>query len=130
VDGKEQPFLHRRKDNLLGGNLNALMKQAKAMQEQMTKLKKELETLRIEASVGGGMVTVVCNGSGDVVSIKIDPALVQEKDVEMLETMILSAVNEGRRRAEEAARQAMKKITGGLPLSGLANLIGESLKQE
>jgi len=115
---------------LLGGNLNALMKQAKAMQEQMVKIKQELDALRIEASAGGGMVTVLVNGAGDVISIKIDPGLLEGKDVEMLETLIMSAVNEGRRRAEETARKAMKKITGGLPLTGLANLMEGGLKQE
>jgi DNA-binding YbaB/EbfC family protein len=114
----------------LFGNLNALMQQARAMQEEMTRVKGELEDLRIEVRTGGDMVKVVCNGVGDIVSIKIDPGLLQEKDTDMLETLILSAVNEARRRAEESAKDAMKKITGGLPLSSLANLVGGLVKPD
>lgn len=112
------------------GNLNALMQQARAMQEEMTRVKGELEDLRIEVSTGGDMVKVVSNGVGDIVSIKIDPSFFEDRDTDMLETLILSAVNEARRRAEESAKDAMKKITGGLPLSSLANLLGGLVKPD
>jgi hypothetical protein len=96
------------------------MKQAKKMQEQMGKIQEELETKTVEAQAGGGMVRVVVNGKFNVVSIKIEKEVVNPEDVEMLEDLILAAVNEGVRKAQEMASQEMAKITGGLGIPGLS----------
>jgi hypothetical protein len=96
------------------------MKQAKKMQEQMGKIQEELETKTVEAQAGGGMVRVVVNGKFNVVSIKIEKEVVNPEDMEMLEDLILAAVNEGVRKAQEMASQEMAKITGGLGIPGLS----------
>jgi hypothetical protein len=96
------------------------MKQAKKMQEQMGRIQEELETKTVEAQAGGGMVRVVVNGKFNVVSIKIEKEVVNPEDVEMLEDLIVAAVNEGVRKAQEMASQEMAKITGGLGIPGLS----------
>jgi DNA-binding YbaB/EbfC family protein len=101
------------------GNMNQLMKQAKKMQEQMAKLQGELEQKTIEASAGGGVVTVVANGKKEVVDIKIAPEAVDPDDIEMLQDLIMAAVNEALRQAEEMVQNEMNKITGGLSIPGL-----------
>ncbi|SFP74040.1 YbaB/EbfC family nucleoid-associated protein [Caldicoprobacter faecalis] len=101
------------------GNMNQLMKQAKKIQEQMAKLQEELEQKTVEASAGGGVVTVVANGKKEVVEIKIAPEAVDPDDVEMLQDLILAAVNEALRRAEEMVQEEMSKLTGGLSIPGL-----------
>jgi hypothetical protein len=95
------------------------MKQAKKIQEQMAKLQEELEQKTVEASAGGGVVTVVANGKKEVVEIKIAPEAVDPDDVEMLQDLILAAVNEALRRAEEMVQEEMSKLTGGLSIPGL-----------
>jgi hypothetical protein len=95
------------------------MKQAKKMQEQIGRIQEELETKTVEAQAGGGMVRVVVNGKFNVASIKIEKEAVNPEDVEMLEDLILAAVNEGVRKAQEMASQEMAKITGGLGIPGL-----------
>jgi len=89
------------------------------MQKQMLKLQAELEEREVEASTGGGMVTARVNGKGDLISIKINPEAVDPEDVEMLEDLILSAVNEANRKSKEMADKEMGKITGGLSIPGL-----------
>jgi len=101
-------------------NFGNIMKQAKKMQEQMGKIQEEMETKTVEAQAGGGMVRVVVNGKFNVVSIKIEKEVVNPEDVEMLEDLILAAVNEGVRKAQEMASQEMAKITGGLGIPGLS----------
>jgi len=96
------------------------MKQAKKMQEHMGKIQEELETKTVEAQAGGGMVRVVVNGKFNAVSIKIEKEVVNPEDVEMLEDLILAAVNEGVRKAQEMASREMAKITGGLGIPGLS----------
>jgi len=96
------------------------MKQAKKMQEQMGKIQEELETKTVEAQAGGGMVRVVVNGKFNVVSIKIEKEVVNPEDVEMLQDLIVAAVNEGVRKAQEMASQEMAKVTGGLGIPGLS----------
>ncbi|HPT78950.1 MAG TPA: YbaB/EbfC family nucleoid-associated protein [Candidatus Atribacteria bacterium] len=96
------------------GNLNDLMKQAKKMQEQMLKMQQELEGKTVEATVGGGMVTVVANGKKELISIEIKPEAVDPDDVEMLQDLILAAVNEALRQADEMVQTEMAKITGGM----------------
>jgi len=96
------------------GNMNNLMKQAKKMQEQIAKMQEELEQKTVEASSGGGVVSVVVNGKKEVVSIQIKPEAVDPDDVEMLQDLILAAVNEAMRKADEMVQNEMIKITGGL----------------
>ncbi len=97
-----------------GGNMNNLMKQAQKLQKQMEDMQKEMETKEFEASVGGGAVVVKANGKKEIVSINIKPEVVDPDDVEMIEDLILSAVNEVLRKAEEETASKMGKLTGGM----------------
>ena len=101
------------------GNMNQMIKQAQKMQEEMLKAQAEIEEKIIEASAGGGAVTVTINGKKELQSIKISPEAVDSDDVETLEDLILSAVNEAMRQADEAAAGAMGKVTGGMSIPGL-----------
>jgi hypothetical protein len=94
------------------------MKQAKKMQERMANLQKELETKTVDAQAGGGMVSVVVNGKYEVVSMKIEKEVVNPEDIEMLQDLIVAAVNEGIRKAQEMSASEMGKITGGLNIPG------------
>ena len=93
-------------------NIQAMMKQAQQMQE---KLQKQMAEMRVEATAGGGMVTVVINGAKQVLSLKIDPEAVSKDDVEMLQDLILAAINDAHRKADEE----MAKQMGGLKIPGL-----------
>jgi DNA-binding YbaB/EbfC family protein len=97
-------------------NLNKLMKQAQKMQEQMAKTQSELESKTVEVSSGGGKVTVTANGAGDVLAIKIDKEVVDPNDVEFLEEIVLSAVQQAVEQGKALAHSEMSKITGGLGL--------------
>ena len=99
-------------------NFNTIMKQAKKMQERMANLQKELETKTVDAQAGGGMVSVVVNGKYEVVSMKIEKEVVNPEDIEMLQDLIVAAVNEGIRKAQEMSASEMGKITGGLNIPG------------
>lgn len=103
-------------------NINKLMKQAQKMQEQMAKTQAELEEKTVEVTTGGGKVTVVANGAGDVLSIKIAKEVVDPEDVEILEDMILSGVQQAIAKGKEMAGSEMSKITGGMNLGGLGGL--------
>src|SRR5690554_376925 len=96
------------------GNMNNLMKQAKKMQEEMERMQEELEEKTVDATVGGGMVTVVANGKKEVLSIEIQEEAVDPDDVEMLQDLILAAVNEALRKADEMVQSEMAKLTGGM----------------
>ncbi len=98
----------------MGNKLGDLMKQAQKLQSQIQKVQEELAETTVEATSGGGMVTVVANGKQEIVSIKIDPEVVNKDDVEMLEDLIVAAVNEARRRAQKLMMNEISKITGGL----------------
>ncbi len=100
-------------------NINQLMQQAKKMQAKMAKLQEELAGKTVEAAAGGGMVKVVVNGRQELVSISIEPEVVDPDDVEMLEDLVLAAVNEGLKRAQEMVSEEMGKLTGGLKVPGL-----------
>ncbi|MCX5832648.1 MAG: YbaB/EbfC family nucleoid-associated protein [Deltaproteobacteria bacterium] len=100
-------------------NIGEMMKQAKRLQEKMGSLQKELETRTVETSAGGGMVAVVVNGKFELQSLKIDREVVNPDDLEMLEDLIVAAVNEGIRKAQEMASSEMAKLTGGLKIPGL-----------
>ena len=98
------------------GNMTNLMKQAQRMQRQMEEKTKELEEKQYTAAAGGGAVTVTVSGKKEVVSVKISPEAVDPDDVEMLEDLIVAAVNEAMRAAEGDAASTMQKLTGGLGL--------------
>ncbi|MBM3211038.1 YbaB/EbfC family nucleoid-associated protein [Candidatus Poribacteria bacterium] len=99
--------------------INNLMKQAQKMQKQMMEIQEELANRTVEASVGGGMVTVVANGQQEIMAIRIDPEVVDPNDVEMLQDLILAAVNEAHRKSQELMTEEMSKLTGGMKIPGL-----------
>ena len=103
-------------------NMGNLMKQAQQFQNRMAKLQQELGQKTIEATSGGGMVTVVVNGQQEVVSIKIDPEVVDPEDIEMLQDLVLAAVNDGMARAKKMVNDEMAKLTGGLNLPNIPGL--------
>jgi DNA-binding YbaB/EbfC family protein len=103
-------------------DMRKLMQQAQQMQADMEKAQAALAGETVEATAGGGMVTVVAKGTGEVTSIKIDPEGVDPDDVEMLEDMVLAAVNEAHRMAGDLANQRMGAVTGGLGGGGLGGL--------
>ena len=100
-------------------NLGNIMKQAKKMQEKIASIQAELESKTVEATAGGGMVTVVVNGKFEILSLKIDKEVVNPEDADMLQDLIMAAVNEGIRKAQEMATAEMSKITGGFNIPGL-----------
>ena len=100
----------------MGGNMQQLMKQAQRMQENMQKKQEELNATEYSAAAGGGMVKATVNGAKEVLSISIDPECVDPEDVEMLEDMVLSAVNAALKEAGAAMESEMGKLTGGLNL--------------
>lgn len=100
-------------------NIGDIMKQAKKLQERMTGLQKELETKTVEATAGGGMISVLINGKFELQSLKIEREVVNPEDVEMLQDLIMAAVNEGIRKAQEMASGEMAKLTGGMNIPGL-----------
>jgi len=102
--------------------LGDIMRQAQKLQEEMMKKQEEAKSKTVEATAGGGMVTVVANGAGQVVSIKIEKDVVNPDDVEMLQDLVLAAANEALRRAQEMVGEDMQKLTGGLQLPGLGGL--------
>jgi DNA-binding YbaB/EbfC family protein len=95
------------------------MKEAQKMQAKIAKMQEELRQKTVEVSSGGGMVRVSCNGQQEILNITIDPELLEEKDVEMLQDLILVAVNEALNRSREMAQEELQKITGGLSIPGL-----------
>ncbi|MBQ8807784.1 MAG: YbaB/EbfC family nucleoid-associated protein [Clostridia bacterium] len=101
------------------GNMNNMIKQAQKMQEEMLKAQEALNEQIFEASVGGGAVNVKANGKKDILEIKISPDSVDPDDVEMLEDMLVSAVNEVIRKADEAQANNLKGLTGGMSIPGL-----------
>ncbi|WP_151738010.1 YbaB/EbfC family nucleoid-associated protein [Paenibacillus tengchongensis] len=100
-------------------NMNQMMKQVKKMQEQMLKAQEELGSKTIEGTSGGGVVTVQVNGHKKVLSIAIKPEAVDPDDVEMLQDLVLTAVNDALTKAEELANNDMGKFTGGMKIPGL-----------
>ncbi len=102
-----------------GGNMQQLARQAQKLQAQMTKMQEELEAREYEASAGGGMVTVRVNGKKELLGLEIKPEAVDPDDVEMLQDMVMAAVNEGLRIASETMEKEMGKLTGGMNIPGL-----------
>ena len=101
------------------GNLGNIMKQAQAMQERLAKVQAEVATKTVQASSGGGMVSVVANGGLEIVSVKIDPEVVKANDADMLQDLVVAAVNEAMEMAQTEASKKMSAITGGLNIPGL-----------
>jgi len=100
-------------------SLSDVLKQAQKLQEQMTELQRQAGERSVEASAGGGMVKAVVNGRLELVSIEIDPEALKSSDKEMLQDLVIAAVNQGIRNAQALVAQEMKKLTGGLGLPGL-----------
>ena len=96
-------------------NIQAMMQQAQQMQER---LKKQMAEMRVEATAGGGMITVIVGGDKQLVSIKIDPEVVSKDDVEMLQDLILAAINDANRKVDAQLSQQMQGLMGGLKLPG------------
>ena len=99
--------------------LGDLMKHAQRMQAKIAEMQEELATRTVEATAGGGMITVVANGKQEIVSIKIEPEVVKSGDVEMLEDLVVAGVNEALRRTQEMVKEEMSKLTGGINIPGL-----------
>ena len=104
---------------MVGMNQAAMMKQVQKMQQEMLRAQEELQNKTYTATAGGGMVTASVNGSHEIVALEIKPEAVDPEDVEMLQDMVIAAVNEAMRAAEAEASNSMSKFTGGLNLGGL-----------
>ena len=102
-----------------GMNQAAMMKQAQKMQQEMLRMQEELETKTYAAAAGGGMVKAEVNGKNEIVNLTINPEAVDPDDVEMLQDMVIAAVNEALRTAETDKANQMSRMTGGLNLGGL-----------
>jgi nucleoid-associated protein EbfC len=96
-----------------------LMKEAQRLQQQMQELQEQVGQKKVQATAGGGMVTVEVNGRQEIVSIKIDPEVINKDDPQMLEDLVLAACNEALRKARELVQQELGKLTGGLKIPGL-----------
>ena len=107
--------------NPLGGlgNIAGILKQAQKMKENLEIAQRELADKTIETSAGGGMVTVKLNGRQELLAVSINPEILQADDKEMIEDLVVAAVNEGIRRSQEMLKEEMSKLTGGLSLPGL-----------
>ena len=97
------------------------MKQAQKIQAEMARVQEELSRKTVEASSGGGMVTVVANGKQEIISVKIEPDVVTSGDIEMIQDLVLAAVNEALKKSQEMIAEEMRKITGGLNIPGLGS---------
>jgi DNA-binding YbaB/EbfC family protein len=100
-------------------NLGNIMNQAKMMQARLAQIQEEMAKKTVEASSGGGMVTVIVNGRQEILSVKIEPEVVNPDDVEMLQDLVQAAANDALRKAQEMMAQEMAKVTGGLKIPGL-----------
>ena len=105
-----------------GMNQAAMMKQVQKMQQEMMKAQEEMENKTYTATTGGGVVSATVNGKHEVTALTIDPEAVDPDDVEMLQDMVIAAVNEAMRSAESDAAASMSKLTGGMNLGGLGGL--------
>lgn len=102
-----------------GGNMNNMMKQVEKLQKQMAEMQEDLKNQEVLASSGGGAVEAVVNGNKELVKITIDKEVIDPEDKDMLEDLILAAVNEALRNAEDKVNKEMGKLTGGLNIPGL-----------
>jgi len=100
-------------------NMNQLMKQAQQMQQKIATLQKELDARELETSAGGGMIKIKINGKQELLEVKINPECVDPSDVEMLEELVKTAVNQATKESQDMVSTAMGKITGGMNIPGL-----------
>ncbi len=96
-----------------------IMKEAQKLQAQMAAMQEEVGKRKVEATAGGGMVTVEANGKQELTAVKIDPEVVNKEDVQMLEDLVLAAANEALRKSRELVQQELGKLTGGMKIPGL-----------
>ncbi|HEX7402025.1 MAG TPA: YbaB/EbfC family nucleoid-associated protein [candidate division Zixibacteria bacterium] len=96
-----------------------MMKQIQKMQQEMEKIQEELANKTVEGTAGGGMVKVIANGKQEILEIKIDPEVVNKDDVEMLQDLVVAAVNQAKEKAQEMANEEMSRLTGGLKIPGM-----------
>lgn len=101
------------------GNMQSMIKQAQKMQEEMERVQSELEDKTVEAVSGGGMVTVTANGKKEIISLKINPEAIDPEDAETLEDLVMVAVNDAIKQADEMMAEGMSAVTGGLSIPGL-----------
>jgi DNA-binding YbaB/EbfC family protein len=101
------------------GGMGNMMKQVQKMQEKMAQLQEELESAEVEGSSGGGMVKVVANGKGEISNITIDPEVVDKEEIEMLQDLIVAAINQVKQKSQELQAEQMSGLTGGLNIPGL-----------
>lgn len=101
------------------GNMNNILKQAQAMQEQMAKLQEQAASKIANGTAGGGIVTVTANGAMEIVRVAIDPEVVKSGDVDMLQDLVVAATNDALRKAKELMEGEMKALTGGMKIPGL-----------
>jgi DNA-binding YbaB/EbfC family protein len=107
------------------GMFGDMMKQAKKLQQEMGKIQEESKKKTVEASVGGGMVTVTANGALEILSVTIEREVINPDDIEMLQDLIVAATNEALRRAQHMVNEEMSKVAGGLNIPGLGNMLGQ-----
>lgn len=117
--GKKGKFFFRKGKIMQQKGFGNIMKQAQQMQSKMQEIQEELASKKVEAESGGGMVKIVANGKGEILSIQIEKEVVTQEDKDILEDLILVAVNEALRRSQELNVSEMSKITGGLKIPGL-----------
>ncbi|MBN4076301.1 YbaB/EbfC family nucleoid-associated protein [Gemmatimonas aurantiaca] len=101
------------------GDIGGMLKQMQQMQGKVAEMQAEMEKLEVEGSSGGGMVNVVCNGKNEVKSITIDPEVVNPEDIEMLQDLIIAAINQAREKVSQSQSSKMSELTGGLNIPGL-----------
>lgn len=107
------------KGRRMPGNMNNMMKQMQKMQRDMEKMQQEIEAKEFETTVGGGAVTVKVNGKKELLEVILDESVVDPDDIEMLQDLIIAAVNQANKIAEEAVNKEMSKLTGGMNIPGL-----------
>lgn len=103
----------------MGGNMNNMIKQAQKMQQEMIKMQNEIEEQEFESTAGGGVITVKMTGTKQIVSVNIKPEAVDPDDVEMLQDLIITAVNDAMKKVDEANNAKMSRLTGGMNIPGL-----------
>jgi len=104
---------------MMGGNMNKMMKQVQKMQQDIANMQEEMKTRTVECTAGGGMIKVIANGNNEIIAIEINPQVVDPEDVEMLQDLVLAAVNEALKMAQEMVAQEMNRLTGGMKIPGL-----------
>lgn len=103
----------------MGGNMNNMIRQAQKMQQEMMKMQNEIEEQEFEATAGGGVITVKMTGAKQLTAVEIKPEAVDPDDVEMLQDLIITAINEAMKKVDEANNSKMSKLTGGMSIPGL-----------